>query len=153
MAQYAQNTTVDSGKSRAEIERTLERYGATSFAYASEAARAMIAFVKDGRQIRFMLPLPDRSSKEFVLTATGRRRTESAAREEYERAVRQKWRALALMVKAKLEAVESGIVTFEQEFLAHTVLPNGRTVFEETAPALERSLTEGSVRPLLSIEQ
>lgn len=152
MAQYAQNTTVDSGKSRAEIERTLERYGAESFAYASEATRAMIAFVKDGRQIRFMLPLPDRRSREFTLTPTGRQRTDSAAREEYEKAVRQKWRALALMVKAKLEAVESGIVTFEQEFLAHTVLPNGRTVFEETAPAIEKSISDGRVRPLLAID-
>ena len=41
---------------------------------------------------------------------------------------RQRWRALNLAIKAKLEAVESGIVTFDQEFLAHIVGPSGQTV-------------------------
>ncbi|HLA14639.1 MAG TPA: hypothetical protein VJZ25_06405, partial [Gemmatimonadaceae bacterium] len=43
MGQYASTTTVSSAQSRAEIEKTLDRYGATSFAYGSEQTRAMIA--------------------------------------------------------------------------------------------------------------
>lgn len=42
--------------------------------------------------------------------------------------VRQRWRALLLTVKAKLEAVECGISTLEQEFLAFIVLPNSMTL-------------------------
>ncbi|WP_022886395.1 hypothetical protein [Glaciibacter superstes] len=150
MAQYAASTSVDSGRSRNEIEATLHRYGAEDFAYATSKDRAMIGFVANGRQVKFMLPLPDRNSKQFTHHSRGAR-TASAAVEAYEQAVRQKWRALALMVKAKLEAVDSGIVTFEQEFLAHTVLPNGRTVFEETAPAIERAYVEGHMRPLMEL--
>ncbi len=39
-------------------------------------------------------------------------------------------------VKAKLEAVEAGLVTFEQEFLPHIVLPSGRTLYVEMLPDL-----------------
>lgn len=154
MPTYAAKTDVSSQKSRMEIEHTLERYGATSFAYAASGDRAMIGFEKAGRTIRFVIPLPEKASPEFTEYKQGSRtylRTESAAANLYEQAVRQKWRAMALMVKAKLEGVESGIVTFEQEFLAHTVLPNGHTVFEETAAGIERAFIEGHVRPLLEL--
>lgn len=148
MARYAEQTSVPSDRSRAEIERTLERYGATTFQYGWTEGRAMIGFVMDGRQIRFLLPLPDRDSLDFTQTPTGRERSVTAAREAYEQAVRQRWRALALMVKAKLEAVDAGIVTFEEEFLPHTVLPSGRTVAEEVMPAVEQAYATGAVAPL-----
>lgn len=144
---YAQSTDVPADRSRSEIEKTLTRYGANSFTYGWEATRAAIAFMMDGRQIRFVLPLPDRQDREFTHHSRGAR-TASAAEATYEQAVRQRWRALALMVKAKLEAVASGIVTFEAEFLPHTVLPSGRTVFEEVAPAVELAYTTGKVAPL-----
>ena len=38
------------------------------------------------------------------------------------------------MIKAKLEAVENSIATFEEEFLAHIVLPNDRTVADYVIP-------------------
>jgi DNA-binding IclR family transcriptional regulator len=152
-ARYAQGTSVDSSASRAEIERTLTRYGARSFMYGWEESRAALAFSADGRQVRFILPLPDRHDRRFTHTpAKGQKRTPEAAEKEYEQACRQSWRALALVVKAKLEAVAAGIVSFEQEFLAHIVLPNGRTVFEETSEAVETAYRTGSVKPLLQIE-
>jgi hypothetical protein len=147
---YADKTEVTSEKSRAEIERTLQRYGADSFAYASEPTRAMVGFVMQGRQVRFVLPLPDRKERRFTHHSRGERTTTAAAA-EYDQAVRQKWRALALMVKAKLEGVESGIVTFEQEFFAHTVLPNGKTVYEQTADDVGVAISTGNVRPLLQL--
>lgn len=152
-ARYAQGTSVDSSASRAEIERTLTRYGATSFMYGWEESRAALAFSADGRQVRFILPLPDRHDRRFTHTpAKNQARSPEAAEKEYEQACRQSWRALALVVKAKLEAVSAGIVSFEQEFLAHIVLPNGRTVFEETSAAVELAYKTGYVKPLLKIE-
>jgi hypothetical protein len=68
------------------------------------------------------MPLPDRTKKAFTHMETGKRRTETQAQRAWEQAVRQRWRALVLVIKAKLEAVESGITSFEDEFLAHTVL-------------------------------
>jgi hypothetical protein len=40
-ARYAQNTAVDSATSRAEIQRILARYGATSFMYGWEERGVM----------------------------------------------------------------------------------------------------------------
>ncbi|WP_454044388.1 hypothetical protein [Cellulosimicrobium sp. Marseille-Q8652] len=39
-------------------------------------------------------------------------------------------------------------MTFEAEFLPHTVLPSGRTVFEEVGPAVEIAYETGAVAPL-----
>lgn len=136
MAKYAAGTEVPSDRSRSEIERTLRRYGASAFAYGWEGDRAQVAFKLAGRQIQFRLPLPDPRSGEFTLTPTGRERSATAAEEAYEQAVRQRWRALALVIKAKLEAVEAGISTVEDEFLSAITLPDGRTVSDWLGPQL-----------------
>lgn len=143
MGVYAATTDVSSDRSRSEIERTLARYGATHFGYMSEPGRAMIAFRRGDRQVRFVVPLPDRESREFTRTPTGKVATASAAESKYEQAVRQRWRALALVVKAKLEAVQSGIAEFDAEFYAYTVLPSGRTVYEETAEQVGSMIASG----------
>jgi len=62
---------------------------------------------------------------------------------------RQKWRALALVIKAKLEAVESGISVFEDEFMAAIVMPNGRTVSEEIRPRIAAAYESGNMPALL----
>lgn len=150
MGTYASNTDVTSERSRAEIERTLQRYGATSFMYGWEEGRAVLGFVASDRQVRFVLPLPDRGAREFTHTPSrGTRRSASAAAEAYEQAVRQRWRALALVIKAKLEAVEAGIVTFDEEFLAHLVLPTGETVAQATLPAVVQAYATGQTPALL----
>lgn len=150
MPTYASQTSVSSEKSRAEIESTLARYGASHFGYMSAPDSAQIAFRHGSLTIRFVLALPDRTADEFRLTPS--RKWERSADEQvkaYEQAVRQRWRALALVVKAKLEAVEAGIATFEQEFYAHVVLPNGRTVYEETGAAVAKMIETGDSGPLM----
>lgn len=149
---YAENTTVDSSRSRMEIERTLERYGADSFAYATNATSAQVGFSMKNRQVRFTVPLPDRKSKAFTHTPTGKLATETAQAAKYEQAVRQKWRALALVVKAKLEAVEAGITTFEQEFLANIIMPGGKTVYDNVQDGIEIAYSSGYTQPLLQLE-
>jgi hypothetical protein len=146
---YAADTSVPADRSRAEIERDLDRYGATSFMYGREADRALIMFVANGRRVRFLLPMPDRNSKDITHTPTGKARTATQQQVQYEQATRQRWRALALVVKAKLEAVETGIVTFDQEFGMHILLPNGRTVGEEILPNIDRALETGTMPELL----
>lgn len=141
-----------SDRSRAEIERTLKRYGANAFAYAWEddgATIATIAFKMAGRHVRFRLPLPDSRAAEFTRTPTGKERPATAAEAAYEQACRQRWRALALVVKAKLEAVEAGISTVEDEFLASVVLPSGATVGEWAAPQLREVYGRGAMPALM----
>ncbi|OBK22510.1 hypothetical protein [Mycobacterium asiaticum] len=149
MPKYAASTDVSSDKSRAEIERTLARYGARQFMYGWDENSAIVGFVINNRQVRFILPLPDRADPEFTRTPTGRARAANQVREAYEQAVRQRWRALALVIKAKLEAVDSGIVTFDAEFLAHIVLPNNRTVGDEIGPSVRQAYETNQMPELL----
>lgn len=143
---YASSTSVSSDRSRTEIEQILKRYGADQFAYGWDQRGAMIQFRAHGRQVRFALPLPDRGSREFTHTpVSGQRRTPAQAEKEYEQAIRQAWRALVLLVKAKLEGVASGVVTFEDEFLAQTVLPDNRTAGEFMHPQIDHAITTGQM--------
>ena len=141
MAQYAKNTTVSSELSRLEIEKVLIRYGADNFAYASANGMALIGFTMHERQVKFILPLPKR--EEFRLTPTGRERTENSQFEAWEQACRQRWRALKLVIQAKLEAVECGISVFEDEFMSNIVLPGGQTVGEFMRPQISEAYRIG----------
>lgn len=137
MSTYASDTNVSSEKSRGEIERTLSRYGAKSFMYGYDDTHAVIQFDTQDRRVRFVLPMPSRNAREFTHTPSrGTRRSPAQAAEAYEKAVRQRWRALALVIKAKLEAIESGISSFDVEFLGQLVLPDGRTVADDVVPKI-----------------
>ncbi|TWT58983.1 hypothetical protein KOR42_23700 [Thalassoglobus neptunius] len=146
MGRFAENTTVSVEKSRAEIERILERYGASQFMYGRDDLRglATIQFQASDRQVRFILSLPNKSEDRFWKHSRGRR-TPDAAEKQWEQSCRQSWRALALCIKAKLEAVESGISEFEDEFMAHIVIPSGGTVGELMRPQIEAAYELGSV--------
>ncbi len=149
MPQYAKNTNVSSELSRLEIEKTLIKYGAENFAYAISGETAMIAFTMNERQVKFILPLP--SKEKFRYTPTGRERTENAKATEWEQACRQRWRALKLVIQAKLEAVECGISVFEDEFMANIVLPSGGTVGEFMRPQIEKAYISGQLPALLPL--
>jgi hypothetical protein len=145
---YAENTTVSVDKTRAELEQLLKRFGADAFGHMSDNKKAVILFRARGKSVRFLLPVPNPEDKQFTeFTRKGSyystKRTAEAARKEWEQACRSSWRALFLAVKAKLVAVETGITTFEQEFLAHIVLPNGQTAGEMMIPQIEESYSDG----------
>jgi len=141
---YAARTAVPQDRSRQEIERTLIRYGADQFIYGWEGRAAFIRFKMKDRFIMLRLVMPD--NKEVSATPTGRKRRGTAVEKELEVAKRQRWRALALVIKAKLEAVESGIASFENEFLAYTMLPSGETTGDWMAPQLQAAYERG-VKP------
>lgn len=149
MTRYAAGTSVPVDRTQAEIGRTLERYGVEEYAFGRARRHAEVRFVGHGRQIRFVIPLPDPTGREFTKTPTQRDRTPAAAREAYEQAVKQRWRALNLLIKAKLEAVAANVQTFEDEFLAYTLLPNGMTVAESVREPLAQALASGAVPELL----
>lgn len=140
---YAKGTTVAPEKSRSEIESTLRRYGATAFGYLTDQHRAIVQFRAHDRLVRFAIALPDASDRDFTHDRRGymlttRQSVDRAAAEE-----RRRWRCLLLAIKAKLEVVESGIASFEEEFAVHFVLPDGSTVGEwllpQVAEAYERN--------------
>jgi hypothetical protein len=135
---YAADTYVSVEKSKAEIEQTLTRFGADEFQSGWRSGEAVVAFRCHGWFVRFILALPDKTEERFLTTPGKRRqRSEDDVYRAWEQACRQKWRALALCIKAKLVAVEEGVTTFEDEFLAHITLPNGRAVREMVSPQLK----------------
>jgi hypothetical protein len=54
-------------------------------------------------------------------------------------------KALALVIKAKLEAVEAGISLFENEFMANIMLPNGGIVGDWMRPKIEQAYLTGQM--------
>lgn len=133
MGKYAEGTSVPVERSQTEINRILTKFGADQLAQASSAAppAVLMGFRVKGRLIRFHLPMP--TGKEF-------KGTPIQIEKQFQAECRRRWRALLLVLKAKLEAVDSGITTFEQEFYAHVVLPNGMTVFESTSKEVIRAI-------------
>ena len=128
---YAAYTKVPVEKTKTEIEVTLTRYGADRFAYFAEASKAVVVFEAHGRRLRFDLPLKE------------------GAKEKDQQTRRAQWRALLLCIKAKLESVASNIESFEEAFLAHVVMPDGKTVYEHVAPRIEQIARGSEMVPLL----
>lgn len=133
---YAEHTSVSCERSRAEIEALIVRYGAEQFGLMTSAKKTTIMFRCRNRAIRFDMPMPEPPA---TVEKWGReRKLSDAQKDDYvSDENRRRWRALLLVVKAKLEAVESGIATFEDEFLAYTVMVNGQTVGEWAKPQLD----------------
>jgi hypothetical protein len=151
---YAERTQVAVGATRNEIERLLDNHGATAFVsgWDRDQQIASVMFDLADRRIRFTLPLPDPNDSRFTRTPTGRRRTAAAAADEHEQAVRQRWRALLLVIKAKLEAITAGIATVDEEFLAYIVIPGTTsTVIERVGPELARSYEITGYTPMLAL--
>lgn len=145
--EYAKNTQVSVEQSRIEIERTLARYGAERFMYGYTEKSATVVFEVHDRRVRFTLPLLEMSA--FSHDARNRKRTREHQTNAHKAEQRRRWRALALVIKAKLEAVDSGIVSFDEEFLAHLVMSDGDTVGEYLTPQLQHVLTTGNLPPML----
>lgn len=137
MKRFAQNTRVPVERSRAEIERVIKRYGATRLIVAYVEDRTVLAFeLKNFRSVRFVMPTPDR--KKFKRP------------DVFEKEQRRLWRAFALVIKAQLEAVASGVFSFEDMFLAHIIDPSNGKTFGESGKKILSMYSEESLPPLLN---
>ena len=100
-----------------------------------------------GRRVQIMLLMP--SIDDYARTPRNSRRTAAAQRSAWEQACRQRWRALLMIIRAKLEAVESVITTLESEFMANILLPDGGTIGEWLAPQIDEAYGTESMPPML----
>jgi hypothetical protein len=146
---FAENTTVSAERSRAEIEETLRKYGADSFGYMTDAEKSAVVFQYKGRTIHITIPKPDGSKLKRRPGQAHNYPTDNQRAEYVEKENRRRWRALLLVIKAKLEAVATGIALFEDEFLAYVVMPNGQTVGEWANPQIEEMKSTGQMPKLL----
>jgi hypothetical protein len=147
---YAASTSVAVEKSRAEIERLLSTHHCTKFMAGvdHETHRATVQFQAHNRIVKFDLALPNPADPKYrKIKGRYLQRTAAGVAKVVAQDERTKWRALLLVIKAKLEAVESGIATFEDEFLAHVLLPNLQTVSEYIGPTIDQIYKTGHVPP------
>lgn len=141
---YAEGTKVSVEKSILEIMAMSKKAGATRIAQAELEDGLAIQFEMNERKLRFKVTVPPPPDRRGARPASASEMTSMA-----EARYRQRARALLLVIKAKLESVESGVETFEDAFLANIVTPSGKTVGEEVRPAIAQAYASGAVQPLL----
>jgi hypothetical protein len=145
---FAQETGVPVDRTMSEIRLTITKYGAGKIMTYEDADRVILAFEMRNRQVKFVMPLPQR--KDYKYTTGGRHgRVGDLNPNGYEQAVRTRWRCLLLTIRAKLESVEIGIETFDEAFMAQIVLPGGKTMGEWAVPQIEIAYEKGTMPPLL----
>lgn len=143
---YAENTKVPLEQSIAEIIGMIRKAGAESVGQMHDRDKFVIVFALGGRRMKFSVPLvmqyegPERSGN-------GRAVDQKAWIDQRNR---QKGRALMLVIKAKLESVESNVETFEEAFLANIILPgDNATVYERMAEPIAIEYQSGKIQPLM----
>jgi len=136
---YAEATTVPFERSVSEIVGLLKRAGAAQIAQMDDDEFYTVQFKLGDRLIRFRLPLcttyagPAKGGNGKLIDAAAR----------IAQANRSRARALMLVIKAKLESIESEIETLEQAFLANVVLADGTTVHERIAEPIALEYASG----------
>jgi hypothetical protein len=171
VSRYAEGTSVSVERSRAEVEKTLQRYDASGFGYAWDRreevtpAKCTLGRCKDRpiadclREHQWQVDKERREVRELVhITFKLKERVvrldvpmpterEAGSQAKLDAATRQRWRALVLVLKAKLEAVASGISSLESEFLANMVMKNGMTIGQAMLHRLPEVVESGRLLP------
>jgi hypothetical protein len=156
---YAADTTVSVERSRLEVEMLLAKHGAQQRAVLvdDEAGHARVGFVVAGRKYVLEVPLPVRPTgvwpKENGKEPPGwgswsAERRSKFLSDRWQQECRSRWRAVVLLMKAKLELVRIGLSTVEREFLADLVLPDGRTAGQTIGAYVAKLIADGYNAPL-----
>lgn len=153
MPRYAAGTDVSVDQSQAEIRQTLNRYGAENYVMGTVSGRIAVMFEVHGRRVRLSVPeatitQADRARR-VNQTDRAKPRTDAEIDRLRDQRELQQWRIIALVIKAKIEIIETGAVTFEDEFLPYTMLPSGETVGEWIEPQMRQAATTGQMPPML----
>lgn len=135
-SRYAETTEVPVERSKRAIEEMLRQRGVEGYHTGWDQARDIIEFMWKSRQIRFILKR--QTLKDFAYNSKGTSRGEHQQQQAYAQADRQRWRALYLVIRAKIEAVEADLAIFEEEFLAFIVVPGrNQTIGEILVPRIQ----------------
>lgn len=114
MAKYAKYTKVPVKKSKTQIEKLLVDYGIDEFFFGTSPRGEGVGFKYEGKVYKHNVPMPDRNDYGYET--------------QYNQAIRQRWRIFYMSLKMKLEEVQDGGISFEDQFLSMMTLPDGSTV-------------------------
>ena len=149
---FAEGTTVDVSRSQEQIKKLLGEHGCKQFMLAEgqtpdgRTIGIIQCFIYE-RMIKYQVEYP--SAKPFVRDGRGHRLTSDQVHRRQEDEWKRKWRALQLIIKAKLEIVLSGDSTFEREFMADICLPDGGTVGDHMTDRIADAYATGTMPNLL----
>lgn len=149
MGKFAEGTHSTVDASMGELRALLRRYKAGAIAMYDDEKTIRLAFKMQERQVRFDVPLPDRSQQFKVAVNQFKSEMKPLTDSQYEQECRRRWRALVLVVKAKLESVESGIETFDEAFTSQLLLPSGQTVGQWLTPQIQKVYASNAMPPML----
>lgn len=148
---YAENTTVPVEKSLMEIGTLIKKAGGARIAHMEDIDTLAVQFFLSDRMLRFRVPVP--TVDDIPLRDNGNNRhtdIPKAKRQAKADAIRrQRARALLLVIKAKLESVESGVETFDEAFLPNIVMSDGATVWDRVGQNLALEYQSGKPMPFL----
>jgi len=113
---------------KAEIEMTLGKLGASDFEFGYSRESAFVSFTFRGQAVRFSMPLPARKS---------RARDQERARDHWMADCAVNWELLQDLLVKKLTMVKVELTSFEEEFMARLVMPDGRTFAEHAWPLIK----------------
>lgn len=134
---YAKTTTVSVERSKAEVEKTLKRYGIKEFFFGSSPKGDGFGFKHDGNVYKINMPHPNPD--------------DFSTDKQFEQACRQRWRIMLLSMKADLEKIEIGLISFDDQFLYAKALPDGSTVSDfMKLPENKRRLEKAEMPKMLT---
>ncbi len=139
---YAEGTVVAVEKSRSEMQTLLSKHGVQEMAWGSKPSGDVLHFALGGYQHELRIVRPDVAAMR-ELHAKGYRTPGSTWELAAEAEWRRRWRANLMLLKMKLEFIDSGESTLERELLPMRLLRDGRT--------LEQAVEAGSL-PMLAAE-
>lgn len=156
---FAADTKVPVERTKMELDQLLAKHGAGNRGVITDDDRgkAAVIFVLEGLKYRLEIPLPapnDFRPKDGEKPPHGWKSWRDTDRNDWvartwEQSCRARWRAVLLLVKAKLETIRMGASTPEREFLADLVLPSGETVHNAMADNIHRALAAGKMPTLM----
>jgi hypothetical protein len=128
MMTYAARTEVSVRETLDDIERLIKRNKGSGVQIATADDKIAVLFANLDRRVRFVVHFGDHASNQSKRSLA---------------------RALLLAIKSKFVSIESGIETFEEAFLAQTVMPDGRTVIDHTGPRIIEAYQNNGIAPPL----
>jgi hypothetical protein len=141
---YASTTSGE--KALVEIQTMLRKFGCNKFGSMIDldAGTVIVQFEYQGKQVSF--PANFKGYAQALLDEKPwNNRMKCTLKEYQERALHQGsisvYSILRDWIKGQVTAVETGLVSFEEVFFAHLMLPNGKRVIEQ---AQVKNLLEGN---------
>lgn len=125
MGRYAEGTSVSVEASRAELSAILTRYKVYKQGWAFDQDGDALIFEFDGRSYRFSIPRP--TVEDIHRMYPNHRDTDAKLEQEWKR----RWRAHVLLLKAKLEFIDGGMTSLEDELMANLLVPGTDQVLSE----------------------